>query len=420
MSPVPAEAAKSTSDVVVDRKPFAIPGFLVNAVETGMRYRGRPDLALILCENPEGAACGGVFTKNLFEAAPVKISREHLKESGGRVGAVLINAGIANACTGLEGLVRAKRTARLLAERLRLRETSVLVASTGVIGNHIKVETIEARIPELLSNLSPDAWDLVARAIMTTDTRPKVACAEGEIDSSIIRVGGVAKGSGMIAPNMATMLAFICTDVSIEPDTLQEILSQVTDKTFNAITVDGDTSTNDTVLVLASCHPEGAVVGKDEPKKLEFFELLLEAVCRDLAIQIVEDGEGATKTVEIRVIGAPTRDAAMAVAKTVAQSPLVKTAIYGGDANWGRVVAAAGRAGVSFDPDRLSLYFDNLCVFKDGRPLDDEEVEKRATEIFSRPRFRICLDLAAGSEEATVWTCDLTHGYIDINARYRT
>lgn len=415
-----AEAAKSTSDVVVVRKPFEIPGFLVSTAESGMRYRNRPDLALIFCENPLGAACAGVFTRNLFEAAPVRLCREHLKKSAGKVRAVLVNAGIANACTGMEGLVRARRTAQILAERLGIRETSVLVASTGVIGSHIKVESIEAALPRLLEGLSPNAWEKVARAIMTTDTRPKIAYAEATLKGSSIRLGGVAKGSGMIAPNMATMLAFVCTDISTEPEILQEILVRVTERTFNAITVDGDTSTNDTVILLASCHPKGITINRGENEKVRLFELLLEALCRDLAIQIIEDGEGATKCVEVRVLRAPTRDAAVTIAKTVAQSPLVKTAIYGGDANWGRVVAATGRAGVPFDPNRLSLYFDDLCVFREGTPIDDKDTEKKATEVFSRSRFSISIDLASGSEEATIWTCDLTHGYIDINAHYRT
>lgn len=417
---VHAEVEKSINDVVVVREPFEIAGFVVNAVESRMRYRGRPDLALICAKDPNMATGAGVFTKNIFAAAPVKICRDHTKRSHGRIKAVLINAGIANACTGEEGLNRAIKSAHMVAQELGVEEASILLASTGVIGPNIDLKPIEAKLPELVEGLTPKKWEMVARAIMTTDTRPKIACAEAPIDGSIIRVGGVAKGSGMIAPNMATMLSFICTDAAIDYRLLVDILNDVVRKTFNAITVDGDTSTNDTVIVLASGYHNTSPIEKSYTDRVDSFSRLLNAVCKDLARQIVEDGEGATKCVEIRVIGTSFHEDAFRIAKVIAESPLVKTALYGGDANWGRIIAAAGRAGVHFNPDRVSLYFNDVCVFLHGTPITDEKVEEKATRVFARPTFTIRLDIQSGTQEASVWTCDLTHGYIDINAHYRT
>lgn len=417
MTPVHVEVEKSTKNVAVVRgKNFEIPGILVSAVESGMRYKGRPDLALIVSENPDGAPVGGVFTKNLFKAAPVILSREHLKKNGNSIRAILINAGIANACTGEEGLRRARASAELIAKALKIDPESVLVASTGVIGPQIDVSLIADSIDELIAGLSPKRWDEVARAIMTTDTVPKLAYLEVEIEDSKIKIGGVAKGSGMIAPNMATMLGFICTNANINPPALREALRSAVSRSFNAITVDGDTSTNDSVFLMASCKDTGIL---DEGKLRRFSEAL-EAVCKDLAWQIVMDGEGATKFIEIEVVNAPSEDAAKRIARTVAESPLVKTAFYGEDANWGRVIAAVGRSGVLINPSLVSLYFNDVCVFRDGVPVQERDVEDRASAEFKKKQINVKIHLGMGDYTFKMWTCDLSHDYVTINAKYRT
>jgi len=420
MTHVHVAAEKNTKNAVVVRKPFVIEGFRVNAVSCNMRYSGRLDLALIATERFLKVPVAAVFTQNLFAAAPVEVSRRHLKSSGGMGCAVLINSGIANACTGDRGIKLAEETCRKVAKAISVSSESVLVASTGVIGPHIKVKAVEGVLPELVNGLAPDKWDSVAKAIMTTDTVPKSAYAEMMVGGETVKVGGVAKGSGMIAPNMATMLAFLCTNVHVNQKILQEMLAKAVDESFNRITVDGDTSTNDTVMMFAA-GPDGVakILTGREPEAEVIYELICN-VCRDLACQIVEDGEGATKFVEITVTGAASKEDAKRIAKCIAESPLVKTAFYGGDANWGRIVAAAGRAGVRFDPKKVSLYFDDLCVFKDGVPVLLPDVEKRASEVFGKDRIFVKLVLREGIGEAAVWTCDLSHGYVDINASYRT
>ncbi len=420
MNPVHAEVAKNIRNVVVVRKPFVISGFKVGAVECGMRYKNRLDLALIVSEGTEGVPCAAVFTRNIFSAAPVEVSKNHLKLSGGNVNAVLVNAGIANACTGREGIRLAEISCELVANRLGVSKDRVIMASTGVIGPLIDVDKITGSLDSLIKDLAEDRWDDFAKAIMTTDTVPKLSFGRIEMDSLSFSIGGVTKGSGMIAPDMATMLAFLCTDVYVPQSMLQEFLQEAVDKSFNCITVDGDTSTNDMVVLLArGKNCEKRIEQKNAPEAL-VFKHLLEKVCEDLAKQIVEDGEGATKFVEIHVTGAPCFEDAKRMAKCIAESPLVKTAFYGADANWGRVVAAAGRSGVSFDPGKVSLYFDDLCVFKNGVPLLDEYVEEKASSIFRKTHFTVKLDLNSGEYDARVWTCDLSHGYVDINASYRT
>lgn len=383
-----------------------------------MRYRDRLDCALLLSDAPATAA--GVFTRNRFCAAPVALCREHLEASAGTARAVLINAGIANACTGEEGVHRARRSARAVADRLGVDPTQVLVASTGVIGPQIRVDTLEAVLPDLAGQLAPGGWENAARAIMTTDTVPKTAWAQRTIGGKTVTAGGIAKGSGMIAPDMATMLAFVVTDAAVSTPVLQVGLRRAADRTFNRITVDGDTSTNDTVLALASGAAGNAPIQDPHgPGAHEFFTLLT-AVCADLAQQIVRDGEGATKFVVVRVQGARTRDRATQVARTVAQSPLVKTALFGQDANWGRVVAAAGRAGVDFDPERVSLRFGQVSVFEKGRPLEDPTLEARASQVLRQKDIEMVLDLGEGEEEDTYYTCDFSYDYVKINADYRS
>jgi glutamate N-acetyltransferase/amino-acid N-acetyltransferase len=384
-----------------------------------MRYSGRPDLALICCENSEGCAAAGVFTRNRFCAAPVELCRERL--SGGRARAILVNAGIANACTGTEGKRRAAEMAELAAKALGCPADSVLVSSTGVIGQQLNVEPVARSMPELVGALRADGWWEAARAIMTTDTVEKMASVQIELEPGVkVTVGGIAKGSGMIAPDMATLLVFVCTDAAVAPEVLQHWTRAGADGSFNCITVDGDTSTNDSLLVLAGGAAGNRPITDVHSQESLAFGNALESVLRDLAIQIVMDAEGATKLIEIEVSGAADRQSARQIAFAVANSPLVKTAFFGGDANWGRIVAAAGRAGVALIAERVSLFFSDLCVFQNGVPVPGERVEQEATRIFSQKEIRLRLDLGLGDGCFTAWTCDLSFDYIKINASYRS
>jgi glutamate N-acetyltransferase/amino-acid N-acetyltransferase len=383
-----------------------------------MRYRGRPDLAMIVADNDEGIPAAGVFTTNRFCAAPVVLCRERLEK--GPIRAVLVNAGIANACTGEEGLERARAMARIAAQHLGAPEESVLVASTGIIGRQILLDPIEQAMPSLVASLRTDGWNDVARAVMTTDTVPKTAFAQVEIAGRQVSIGGVAKGAGMIAPNMATLLAFVCTDAAVASDILSHWVRKAADTSFNSITVDGDTSTNDTLLVLAGGKAGNPPLTDRDSEDSRRFGEALRAVLLDLALQIVADGEGATKLISIRVAGAPDGAAARAVALTIANSPLVKTAFFGGDANWGRIVAAAGRAGVDFAPERVALFFDDVCVFRGGTPVGGPDVEAAATHVFQQKEIRVLLDLGLGDAAFTAYTCDFSYDYVKINADYRT
>jgi glutamate N-acetyltransferase / amino-acid N-acetyltransferase len=384
-----------------------------------MRYQNRLDLALIVADDPAGAATAGVFTTNRFCAAPVEICKERLKKSPRSKG-LLVNAGIANACTGDEGLRRAAQMTRMAAETLAVSEDAILVASTGVIGQQVRLESLDGALPELVRSLRANGWEDAARAIMTTDLVPKMASARVEISGKTVTVGGIAKGSGMIAPNMATMLAFVCTDVAVETDILRALVSEETVSTFNCITVDGDTSTNDTLLVMASGKAGNApLLSKDSPETRTFAQAL-NAVLLDLSKQIVLDGEGATKIIEVRVTGAEDETSAKDVAMTVANSPLVKTAFFGQDANWGRIVAAAGRAGVPLDPERVTLHFDEVCVFRDGTPVGGSRVEEEASRVFRQKEIVVTLNLGMGNATMSVYTCDFSFDYVKINASYRS
>jgi glutamate N-acetyltransferase / amino-acid N-acetyltransferase len=419
MTPVPAEAGRNTRNVMVVREPFIIPGFRVSTAVSGMRYTGRPDLALIVAEPGDGVTTAGVFTTNQFCAAPVIVCEEHLRSSSTTAG-VLINAGIANACTGEVGLMRARETTRLVAQALDVAPEQILVASTGVIGLHIEVGPVVRSLPALMEGLRPDGWDWVAGAIMTTDTVPKLASTQVQISGKTVTIGGVAKGSGMIAPNMATMLAFACTDIVIDRDSLEYWVREAADVSFNAITIDGDTSTNDTLLVLASGAAANPVIADKEGPESQLFGAALKEVLLDLAKQIVMDGEGATKLIEIRVTGALDEASARLVAFTMANSPLVKTAFFGEDANWGRIVCAVGRAGVHLIPERVTLHFDGLCVFREGTPVGGQETEERASRIFKQKEITVKLDLGLGGSSFTAHTCDLSYDYVKINASYRS
>ncbi len=418
MTLAPAEAARSTRSVAVARRPFRIPGFKVAAASSAMRYHRRLDVALICAD--QAASAAGVFTQNRFCAAPVQWCRSQLADDPEGIKAVVVNAGIANACTGNRGLEMARRTAELAATALKVDSSRVLVASTGVIGPQIELEPLARVMPRLAAELRRDGWQQAAEAIMTTDTRPKLATAQLDLDGRSVTIGGIAKGSGMIAPNMATMLAFVCTDAAVDARVLNDMLRRSAQTTLNRVSVDGDTSTNDTVLALASGHAGNDPIAAIDSPSARRFQVGLEAVMLDLAKQIVLDGEGATKFIEIQVRGARCAGDARTIAFTIAHSPLVKTAFFGEDPNWGRIVAAAGRAGVELDPQRTTLSFADVVVFRDGMPVSNPDVEQQAGAVFRRKEIRVQLDVGIGSGECVVYTCDLSYDYVKINADYRS
>jgi len=395
-----------------------VPGFVAGAVESGMRYKGRLDLALICAQNPDGCTASGVFTKNIFCAAPVEICRKRLEKH--TAGVILANAGIANACTGEEGKAQALEMARIASEQLGCPADSVLPASTGVIGMQLDTAPVLRSMPKLVKALRPDGWQDAAKAIMTTDTVSKMASVRVELGSNSVTIGGIAKGSGMIAPNMATLLVFACTDAAVSPEVLDHWTRAGADSSFNCITVDGDTSTNDSLIVLAGGAAGNPLITDIGSAESLAFGRALASVLRDLAIQVVMDAEGATKLIEIEVNGAASFDAAKQLAFTVANSPLVKTAFFGQDANWGRIIAAAGRSGVPLDAQRVSLFFDDLSVFENGAPIQGEQIEQKASRIFRQKEIHVRLELGLGEASFTAWTCDLSFDYIKINASYRS
>lgn len=413
---VRAGAAKNSKNVVVSEEPFTVPGFSVSAAASRMRYKNRLDLALIVSDHE--AAAAGVFTGNRFCAAPVILCKEHLR--GGHARCILVNAGYANACTGEEGLDRARKMAGLAAEKIGVSPGSVLVASTGVIGPQIELAPMERVFPDLVEGLAPHKWEDVACAIMTTDTVPKMASTSVPVGGKNVTIGGVAKGSGMIAPHMATLLVFVCTDALISQEVLEHWVRIGAEHSFNAITVDGDTSTNDTLLVMAGGKAENPLVSDVESEESRAFGEGLQGVLLQLARKVVLDGEGATKLIEITVSSAPDVKSAKKIAFTIANSPLVKTAFFGEDANWGRIVAAAGRAGVELDPLRTSLHFEDVCVFRSGVPLLSEAVEVEATKVCRQKNIRVNLDLGLGEGTFTAYTCDFSCDYVKINASYRS
>ena len=392
-------------------------GFKFAATACGLKKNNALDLAIISCDSPASAAA--VFTTNLVKAAPVLVSQEHLRRTHGRARAIVVNSGNANCCTGPEGLNTSRATARAVAWELGCRPEEVLVCSTGVIGVPLPAQHIFRALPQLVRQNSPHpkAFAQVGRAIMTTDTKPKFSAGFCRIGHKTVWLAGCAKGSGMIHPQMATMLAFILTDAVISPALLRRALRDVVRGTFNAITVDGDTSTNDTVAVLA-IGASGAPPLRAGSADYRRFALALERVCHELALKIVEDGEGAQHVVEIEVRGAPHDRAADRVARTIAHSPLVKTALAGADPNWGRVLAAAGRAGVAFDPARASITLAGIPVFRRGPPLAFDE--RKAHAGLAKKNVPLRVDLGAGAGRARIWTCDLTAEYVHINADYRS
>jgi glutamate N-acetyltransferase/amino-acid N-acetyltransferase len=391
-------------------------GFLFSAAACGLK-RASLDLALVASAAP--AAAAGVFTTNRVQAAPVILCRSHLRRASRHMRAIIVNSGNANCATGPVGLRAAEATARTTARSLGCKPEEVLVCSTGVIGVPLRVERILGAAPALVRRRSQSmqAFRSVARAIMTTDTRPKWAAASCPIGGKRVRLLGCAKGAGMIQPNMATMLGFVVTDADIGPALLSRALRQAVRGTFNAITVDGDTSTNDTVAVLAS-GASGALAIRAAGAQFARFTAALEKVCRALAMAIVADGEGAKRVIEIEVRGAPSERAAEQVARTIANSPLVKTALAGADPNWGRILAAAGRAGIAFDPERTSVSLAGVMVCKRGR---EHPFNERVAHWKMLGKYvPISVDLHAGLGRARIWTCDFTGDYVKINASYRT
>lgn len=387
-------------------------GFRAAAAAAGIKPSGNPDIALIVSDRPATAA--GVFTRNRVVAAPVIVSRQHLTDGTAR--AIVVNAGNANACTGAQGMAAARRMAEATAELLGLDQTDVLVASTGIIGRLLPVEKVEAGLKEAAAGLSSEGGPAVARAIMTTDLRPKEVAVEIHVDGGTIRIGGICKGSGMIQPNMATLLAFVTTDAEVWPEVLQSALASAVERTFNCVTVDGDTSTNDTLLILAN-GASGVRITPDSPAYRAFCDGLL-YVCTHLAKELARDGEGATKLVEIQIRGARSAAQARKVGKSIANSPLVKTALFGNDPNWGRILCAAGYSGVAIDQDRLALTLCGYPLVREGEPVEFDEAT--VSSAMREPEVLIRLDLGQGRASATVWTCDFSYDYVRINAEYTT
>jgi glutamate N-acetyltransferase / amino-acid N-acetyltransferase len=392
-------------------------GFRFAATACGLKKTGALDLAIFSSDVPASAAA--VFTQNLIVAAPVTLSKENLRASKGRMRGVVVNAGNANCATGASGYAAAQRTLAEAGRQLNCLPQELFVCSTGVIGVPLALEKILRRLPLLARHRRPSARSFaeLSLAICTTDTRPKTAAATCKIARKRIHLVGCAKGAGMIHPNMATTLAFVATDATIAPGLLQKTLRDVTHRTFNSISIDGDTSTNDTLLVLAN-GAAGAPAIRSGTAAHRAFSAALEEVCHSLALQIVADGEGAQRVIEIVVRGANTETAARQIAQTIATSPLVKTAFAGGDPNWGRIFAAAGRAGVPFDPSRVDITMAGIHVLSRGRPLDFNE--RAASNRLLAPHVPIVVHLHAGRAVARYWTCDFTAEYVRINASYRT
>lgn len=391
-------------------------GFCFAAAACGLKKQGL-DLGLIVSEIPASAAC--VFTTNRVKAAPVIISQENMKRSAAKIAAVIVNSGNANCATGDAGLAASKQTARAVARAITCRAEQIVVCSTGVIGMPLQAERILRAIPTLKTKCTetPESFQQFVRAIMTTDTRPKWAAANCVISGKKVQLLGCAKGAGMIHPNMATMLSFIVTDATVRPSALRGALQQAVAKTFNAITVDGDTSTNDTLALLANGCSGAREIRRDSPDYSKFLTAL-ESVCHSLALQIVADGEGAHRIVQIEVKGAASNEAADAIARTIANSPLVKTALAGGDPNWGRILAAAGRANARFDANRVEIHMGGILMCRKGAAVEFNE--RAAHRRLLAKHISIVVDLHAGKSSAIVWTCDFTGDYVRINASYRS
>jgi glutamate N-acetyltransferase/amino-acid N-acetyltransferase len=393
---------------------FKVPGFLFSGIASGIKKDERRDLGLIYSEVP--ARVAGLFTTNAVKAASVRLNAERLKR--GLCRAVVVNSGNANACTGAQGLRDARRMSSLAAKALRIDEGLVFTASTGVIGVPLPMRKIEEKVPQLITALSPEGWMNTVEAIMTTDTFPKVDVATCRIQGGRVKLCGMVKGAGMIRPDLATMLSFLVTDASIQSGMLQRMLKKAVETSYNRITVDGENSTNDTVLLLANGkagHPPLSRMDRDG----EVFQSMLSEVCENLAKSVVKDGEGATKFIEIQIQGAKSREDARRAAYAVAHSPLVKTAFFGEDANWGRILSAIGHSGAQIDPDRIDVFFDKVPVTRNGIGTGPRWEEKSGL-VLKKKSFKVTVDLHRGKSQFSVFTTDLSIDYVKINASYRS
>ncbi|MCA0971237.1 bifunctional ornithine acetyltransferase/N-acetylglutamate synthase [Halobacillus litoralis] len=386
-------------------------GFKAGGVHSGLRYKKR-DFGLLMSDEP--ASVAAVYTQSHFQAPPLKVTQESIRQEN-KIQGVVINSAVANACTGKQGLENAYETRRMIANRYQIPESYVAVASTGVIGEQLPMDKITLGCEEV--EVSATGAEDFQEAILTTDTCQKHTCYQLQIDGETVSIGGAAKGSGMIHPNMATMLGFLTTDANIDSSALQLALSQSIDRSFNQITVDGETSTNDMVLALANGSAKHEPLNEDHPE-WEKFKYSLQLVCEDLAKQIARDGEGATKLIEVNVSGAGSNEDARIIAKKVVGSSLVKTAVYGHDANWGRIVGAIGHSDAKVDPEGCDIFIEGQLVFSEGTPCAFSE--EQATEDMSKEKVVIEIRLHEGDGEGTAWGCDLTYDYVKINASYRT
>jgi glutamate N-acetyltransferase/amino-acid N-acetyltransferase len=420
--PADAPATATPAPVSLNAVPFPpmgqVAGVELASGRAGLYKQPREDV--LLMRFAQGTSCAGVFTRHGVGAAPVDWCKRHLEATGGEnVRGLVVNAGCANSFTGRPGADAARRVAAAAAKRLDCRQRDVMLASTGVIGVVLDDAKIASRLPEIEQRLAQDNWLAAAQAIMTTDTFAKGAVAEARIEGVSVRIAGIAKGSGMIAPDMATMLAFIATDAAISPAALQTLLQLYVRSTFNAVTVDGDRSTNDTCLLFATGRSGAPRIGRAGDRRLADFREKLEQVMLDLALQLVRDGEGATKFVKVTVSGAETPVSAKKIARCICESPLVKTALAGEDANWGRIVMAAGRADEPIDRDRLSIRFGELWAAQDGKIAPGYD-ERKMSAYMQKKELEIAVDVGVGRASAVMWTCDLTKRYIEINGDYRS
>ena len=388
-------------------------GFTAAAVAAEIKYTGRTDLAIVYSKVPAQATA--VYTLNRFKAAPLRVTEENI--SNGVAQAIVVNSGIANAGMGAEGMRLAREMSDCAAEALDIAKDDVIVASTGVIGMPLPMDRVKAGVQKAAKALYPDGGHDAAKAIMTTDTVCKEMAVQLRIDGKLVTIGAMAKGSGMIHPNMATMLGFITTDVNIDNKALQAAFKANIDDSFNMVSVDGDTSTNDMVVILANGQAGNTLLTEESPDFPAFKQALRE-ICIEMAQKIAGDGEGATKLVECTVTGAATKEDARLAAKAIIASSLVKTAIYGNDANWGRIACAAGYSGAQFDPDKVNIFIGDVQVAQNGMGLEFDEA--KATETLKQKKVNILVKFNIGTEEATAWGCDLTYDYVSINADYRS
>jgi glutamate N-acetyltransferase/amino-acid N-acetyltransferase len=393
---------------------FKVSGFLFSGISAGIKKDGKKDLGLIFSEVP--AQVAGLFTTNAVKAAPVLLGQERIKR--GLCQAVLVNSGNANACTGSQGLRDAKKISALVAKQLGIDERIVLPSSTGVIGTPLPFKKVQMGIPKLVKGLSPEGFMNTVEAIMTTDTFPKVEVATCRIRGKQVKLCGMIKGAGMIRPDLATMLSFLVTNAHIEAPLLQYMLEKAAEASYNRITVDGETSTNDTVLLLANGKAGHPSLNRMD-RESEAFQSMLQKVCRNLAEKLIRDGEGATKLIEIIIQGARTKEDAKRAAYGIAHSPLVKTAFFGEDANWGRILCALGHSGAQIHPDRVDVFFDKTPVVKDGIGVGPR-MEEKAGQVLKKKTFKVLIDLHQGKTHFSVLTTDLSIDYVKINASYRS